>query len=77
MFTFPLALLLALASPPSANLQKALPEGISLSLRLDSVIDSKESHAGDAVIATVLKDAKLGGKVIVPREPLFTAALNS
>jgi hypothetical protein len=69
MLTFPLVLLLALATPATANSPTVttLPEGVGLSLRLDTVIDSKESHAGDKVTATLLQDAKLGGKAIVPK----------
>jgi hypothetical protein len=69
MSAFPLALRLALASTPTADPRKVvtLPDGISLLLRLETLIDSKESHAGDLVFATVLKDAKRDGKVVVPK----------
>ena len=46
--------------------QITLPAGLSMTLRLETTLDSERSKEGDPVIATVLKDAKLKGQVIVP-----------
>jgi hypothetical protein len=55
------------ASPPGEK-PPALPEGLSLTVKLETVLDYKTSQLDDAVVAVLTKDAKLNGKVILPKK---------
>ncbi len=49
-----------------APLKQTLPVGTALPLVLETAVSSASNSVGDAVVATVLEDVKVGEKVVVP-----------
>ncbi len=47
-------------------LKQTLPVGSALPLLLETAVSSASNSVGDAVVATVLEDVKVGEKVVVP-----------
>ena len=46
--------------------QTSLPAGLSMTLRLQTALDSEHTRVDDPVVAIVVKDAKVKGQVIIP-----------
>ena len=59
----------AQASPAGAA--SVVPADLLLNLKLDTVLDYKQSKKDDVVVATLTKDAKLNGKVILPKKTVL------
>lgn len=57
------ALAWAQPQPPSA-----LPTDLSLTIRLETVLDAKQLHVGDPLTAMISKDVKVKGKIVVPKK---------
>ncbi len=52
-----------------------LPPGLLLTLKLESPVDSGTGHIGDVISATVDADARVKGKVYVPKDSVITGRL--
>jgi hypothetical protein len=55
---------------PLLFLALTLPADISMSIRLETVLDSAQSKVGDPVVGVLTKDAKLKGKPVLPKKTL-------
>jgi len=61
---------------PKAVSKMELPGGLLLDARLDAPIDLVKGAVGDPFTATVFNDAKLKGKVIVPKGAIIRGRVN-
>jgi hypothetical protein len=52
-----------------------LPSGLPLTLKLETAIDAASAHVGDMIAATVDADARVKGKVVVPKDAVITGRL--
>ncbi|MBI3684620.1 MAG: hypothetical protein HY235_29975 [Acidobacteria bacterium] len=55
------------AAEKRAPVRITLPEGLEFGLRLETAVESGSSAVGDAVHATVVRDVKQKGQVVVPK----------
>jgi len=58
--------LLVLSAIPPLRGQTLLPAGLGLTLRLENALDSERNRVGDPVVATVLKNVKSQGQIVIP-----------
>jgi hypothetical protein len=60
---------------PTGSNYVELPSGLPLTLKLETGIDAATAHIGDMIAATVDADAKVKGKVVVPKDAVITGRL--
>ena len=47
-----------------------LPADVSMHIRLETILDSTQAKVGDPIVGVLVKDAKLKGKIVLPKKTI-------